>query len=40
MSTIAAISTPRAAGGISVIRISGEEALSVADRIFIPVSAD
>lgn len=39
MSTIAAISTPRALGGISVIRISGEEALSVADKIFTPVSA-
>lgn len=39
MSTIAAISTPRALGGISVIRISGENALSVADKIFIPVSA-
>lgn len=34
MSTIAAIATPHAAGGISVIRISGTEALSVADRIF------
>lgn len=39
MSTIAAISTPRAVGGISVIRISGEDALGVADRIFTPVSA-
>lgn len=39
MSTIAAISTPRALGGISVIRISGEEALSVADKIFTPISA-
>ena len=36
--TIAAISTPRAAGGISVIRISGDEAISVADRVFFPVS--
>lgn len=34
MSTIAAIATPHAAGGISVIRISGTDALSVADRIF------
>lgn len=34
MSTIAAIATPHAAGGISVIRISGADALSVADRIF------
>lgn len=38
MSTIAAISTPRAAGGISVIRISGENAFSVADKIFLPLS--
>ena len=34
MGTIAAISTPRAQGGISVIRISGEGALAVADKIF------
>lgn len=40
MSTIAAISTPHAAGGISVIRISGENALSVAEKVFSPVSAD
>lgn len=38
MSTIAAISTPRAAGGISVIRISGENALSAAEKIFFPLS--
>lgn len=36
--TIAAISTPRAAGGISVIRISGEKALEIAGKIFTPVS--
>lgn len=36
MSTIAAISTPEAAGGIAVIRISGENALSVAEKIFTP----
>ena len=36
MSTIAAISTPNAAGGIAVIRISGEDAIGVADRIFSP----
>ncbi len=36
--TVAAISTPRAAGGISVIRISGENALSIADKIFRSVS--
>ncbi len=32
--TIAAISTPYAAGGISIVRISGSEAISVADRVF------
>ena len=32
--TIAAISTPRATGGISVIRISGEDAISIADKVF------
>lgn len=36
MSTIAAISTPDAVGGISVIRISGENALDVAEKIFSP----
>ncbi|MCH5347861.1 MAG: tRNA uridine-5-carboxymethylaminomethyl(34) synthesis GTPase MnmE [Oscillospiraceae bacterium] len=40
MSTIAAISTPRAAGGISVIRISGEKSLDLADKIFSPLSSD
>lgn len=39
MSTIAAIATPNASGGISVIRISGEDAISVADRVFRSVSA-
>ncbi|MCR5807883.1 MAG: tRNA uridine-5-carboxymethylaminomethyl(34) synthesis GTPase MnmE [Oscillospiraceae bacterium] len=32
--TIAAISTPRAAGGISVIRISGDDAVRIADKVF------
>ncbi len=36
MSTIAAISTPNTPGGIAVIRISGENALDVAEKIFIP----
>ncbi|MCI7767075.1 MAG: tRNA uridine-5-carboxymethylaminomethyl(34) synthesis GTPase MnmE [Oscillospiraceae bacterium] len=36
--TIAAISTPRAAGGISMIRISGENALGIADMLFKPIS--
>ena len=38
MSTIAAISTPEYAGGIAVIRISGEKALTVAEKIFRPFS--
>lgn len=32
--TIAAISTPLGEGGIAIVRISGEEAVEVADRIF------
>lgn len=36
MSTVAAISTPVAAGGISLIRISGENALDVAKAVFKP----
>lgn len=36
MSTIAAISTPNAPGGIAVIRISGENALGIAEKIFSP----
>lgn len=36
MSTIAAISTPDSTGGIAVIRISGENAVSVAEKIFTP----
>ncbi|MCR4638561.1 tRNA uridine-5-carboxymethylaminomethyl(34) synthesis GTPase MnmE [Ruminococcus sp.] len=36
MSTIAAVSTPNAMGGIAVIRISGEDAIKVAERIFSP----
>lgn len=36
--TVAAISTPLGAGGIGVIRISGDEAFSVADRLFRAVS--
>ena len=38
MSTIAAVSTGQAAGGIGIVRISGENALFVADRIFKTVS--
>ncbi len=32
--TIAAISTPQNTGGIGIIRISGDEAISVADKVF------
>lgn len=35
-STIAAVSTPRGRGGIAVIRISGNDAVSVAGRMFVP----
>lgn len=38
MSTICAISTPNAAGGISVIRISGSDAINIAEKIFVPFS--
>ena len=36
MSTVVAISTPDAPGGIAVIRISGENALEVAEKVFTP----
>ena len=32
-STICALSTPRGKGGISVIRISGDEALCITEKI-------
>ncbi len=38
MSTIAAIATPNASGGIGVIRISGDDAIAVADTVFTSVS--
>lgn len=38
MSTIAAIATPNSSGGIGVIRISGEDAIAVADKVFRSVS--
>jgi tRNA modification GTPase len=34
MDTIAAISTPLGEGGIGIVRISGESALEIADRVF------
>lgn len=33
--TIAAISTPLSSGAISIVRLSGEQALNVADRVFV-----
>ncbi len=36
MSTIAAISTPNAPGGIAVIRVSGENAIAVSEAVFTP----
>lgn len=38
--TIAAIATPLALGGVSMIRISGDEAIKIADRIFHPSRCD
>jgi len=35
--TIAAIATPLGEGGLAVIRISGAQALTVADKVFVPV---
>ncbi len=35
-STIAAITTPPGKGGVALIRVSGDEAISVAERCFIP----
>ena len=40
MSTVAAISTPLSEGGIAVIRISGDKAFSVAEKVFRPISSD
>ncbi|MBQ6700180.1 MAG: tRNA uridine-5-carboxymethylaminomethyl(34) synthesis GTPase MnmE, partial [Oscillospiraceae bacterium] len=36
MSTVAAISTPLSASGLGVIRISGEEAVAVGEKMFRP----
>lgn len=38
MKTIAAIATPPGQGGISIIRIAGDEALYIADKIFKPIN--
>ena len=36
MSTIAAISTAPAIGGIGIIRLSGKEAFNILEKIFVP----
>lgn len=38
METIAAISTAQGQGGIGIVRISGESAISIVDRLFVAVS--
>ena len=38
LDTIAAISTPFGKGGVAVIRISGENAIGIAEKIFKPIS--
>ena len=38
--TIAAIATPLGEGGLAVIRISGPQALAVADKSFVPVGKE
>jgi tRNA modification GTPase len=40
MSTIAAVGTPHGKGGVAMIRISGEDAFSVAERIFVPANKE
>lgn len=36
--TIAAISTPQGLGGIAIVRLSGPEAIAIADRVFVSAS--
>ena len=36
--TVAAVSTPRGKGGVAMIRISGEDAIDIAARMFLPKS--
>jgi tRNA modification GTPase len=38
LKTVAAVSTPRGKGGLAVIRVSGDEAVRVAERMFLPKS--
>ena len=35
--TVAAVSTPYGKGGVAIIRVSGEEAVAIVERIFRPV---
>ena len=36
--TVAAVSTPRGKGGVAMVRVTGSEALKVAERVFAPAS--
>ena len=36
--TVAAIATPQGAGALGVIRISGNRAIEIADKVFFPFS--
>ena len=38
LDTIAAISTPHGKGGVAVLRVSGQEAVAIASRVFVPKS--
>ena len=38
LDTVAAVSTPYGKGGVALIRISGADALSIGERIFLPAS--
>ena len=38
MKTIAAITTAKGSAGIGVIRVSGEDAKSIADKVFKPIN--
>ncbi len=40
LDTIAAISSPYGKGGVALLRISGEDAFSVAERVFFPASKE
>lgn len=39
MQTIAAISSPAGIGAIAIIRLSGDDAIAIASRVFVPVNA-